>query len=160
VTWTIEQQAEHRRLLVEALRSGDYTQCSSQLTRLPDPDTGHPYEEDCCLGVACKVARINGLELRTDDIGQTVYYRDETSGWEADILPDSVRYFYGFASSNGSLHQAVPIGQYLLAKHKLSDKLAHSLVDLNDSGFSFDEIASEIEAGNVVLTTDGLTEDD
>lgn len=45
--WTPEQQKEHRKLWVEALRSGKYQQATRQLR---DGDAF------CCLGVACEIS--------------------------------------------------------------------------------------------------------
>lgn len=75
------------RLLVNALRSGRYQQGYNRLKTIKE-DTEH-----CCLGVACEVAKLQGLilpeRLRPDG---TVTFG------AVDVLPEVVRDWYGFAS--------------------------------------------------------------
>jgi hypothetical protein len=71
--WTPEQQKEHRKLWVEALRSGKYQQAKGQLA------AGGGF---CCLGVACEVS---GFRYDPDYIS----------------LPQDVMEWLGVAVSNG-----------------------------------------------------------
>lgn len=84
---------ERVRLLVDALRSGQYQQAKGNLAN----EDGY-----CCLGVACEVARINGLPLemeKTPNIrqGWEMFYNDENL-----LLPTEVREWYGFERRDGA----------------------------------------------------------
>ena len=91
------------RLLVDALRSGEFEQGRGRLNR---------DDELCCLGVACVVAQRAGLALRayTDEDGDVHYGRDD-DGWkdEEDYaqLPRSVQEWYGFEFNDPELRAAV-----------------------------------------------------
>ena len=86
ITWTKEQQAEHRKLWVEALRSGKYKQTRKRLR----DETGF-----CCLGVACEVS---GLGRWVE--GRFVLNGDEVTS-ASIMLPQAVREFYGIAHGEG-----------------------------------------------------------
>lgn len=77
------------RLLVDALRSGEYKQGEGSLRRNLE---GNP--KFCCLGVACDIAKKNGLEIKIlgDEEDDNDVFYDE----EGEFLPDSVRDWYGF----------------------------------------------------------------
>ncbi len=116
-TWTPEQQAEHRKLWVEALRSGKYQQTTSQL-RLSG--------RYCCLGVACDLSGVGAWEFNN----YIVTNDDE----EDTTLPDGVKDWLGL-STNG--------GRFDNGKRSEEDS---SLWGLNDNGTTFAEIADIIEA--------------
>lgn len=92
---------ERLTALVAALRSGNYKQGKKAL---------HNTESDtwCCLGVACDVAIMNGLDLESVEIdGLTRYYPGVEVGhkaWEAMTLPQAVKEWYGFEDGNPHLH--------------------------------------------------------
>jgi hypothetical protein len=52
--WTSEQQKEHRKLWVEALRSGKYKQAQSCLR--------NHRGAMCCLGVACEISGLGSFK--------------------------------------------------------------------------------------------------
>jgi len=110
--------AERRRLLAEALRSGEYKQGAGFLSR----DGKY-----CCLGVACEVAIKSGLSVEVvidTGISPKVWYDNE-----AHYLPKSVQKFFGFTS---------PYGEYGPGR---------SLPGDNDTrGLTFSEIADLIES--------------
>lgn len=122
--------------LVDALRSGQYTQTKGRLgiTKAPEnnPDTKVGM---CCLGVACEVAIANGLPLTRAEV--TAF---DKSGFpctvvqydgESAILPDTVRAWLGFNSRHGD--------------HYMSAGEPVTLPMLNDQdGKSFEEIADRI----------------
>src|SRR6185437_10576766 len=89
--WSKEQQKEHRKLWIEALRSGKYKQGEQALHRVED-DT-HKF---CCLGVACEVAVKNGVEISVES-DLYVYMYDKN----AAILPKIVMSYYGLSSKTG-----------------------------------------------------------
>ena len=77
------------RLWVAALRSGEYQQGFSALHR-PEDNTF------CCLGVACDVARKNGLDLPSgSNGGESEYFGDE-----AAFLPLEVQRWLGIGRAN------------------------------------------------------------
>src|SRR4051812_31133925 len=80
---------ERVKLLVDALRSGEYEQGRSYLRQ---------DDSFCCLGVACEVARKNGLEgnweLSNYGAGIQTFGNREYSS--IAMLPAAVIYWYGF----------------------------------------------------------------
>lgn len=118
--WSPEEQREHRKLWVEALRSGKYEQGTDDL-RL---DGGAM----CCLGVACEISGLG----HWDNGGRYVTETDRHTG---ELNPDSdMTDWLGLASGAGSF------GQF--DEHDRRESLAH----LNDTGKSFSEIADIIES--------------
>lgn len=115
------------RKFIAALRSGEYTRGTGALTY----EAADGSYRDCCLGVACKVAIADGLELPTGKFSgtHTVFYGTRK---EVAILPPEVRDFFGFESSNPAL--------------RLADDTMVFATTLNDSfGFSFAKIADAFE---------------
>ena len=114
--------------LVNALRSGRYAQARGSLR------TTDGY---CCLGVACDVwgkGRWSALRVYED------CHLDRA---EVD-LPEAVRVDYRWSSRIGLL-------DITRAPQDPSATDPHiTLAELNDSGFSFSQIADIIEAGLVV----------
>lgn len=90
------------RLLVDALRSGEFTQGHGYLNRRG---------KQCCLGVGCIIALRNDAEVsasQADEPNETVSYYDRTKfGRYEDLsdthLPIVVRDWYGFDSHNPPL---------------------------------------------------------
>ena len=79
MTYTKEEQKQHRAELVEALRSGEYQQT---IRVLRDSDNF------CCLGVACDISGLSEWER----IGiRTFNYLGEKK-----ILPVEIMEYYGF----------------------------------------------------------------
>lgn len=113
---------ENAKKLVAALRSGEYRQGQSVLHNNLD-------DSFCCLGVACDIyMKENG--------GRWLYNEDYYNGLEYlnqwKHLPNLVQKWLGFATPTGDYYQ--------------DDDYLSSLVELNDSGKSFDEIADVIES--------------
>jgi hypothetical protein len=119
-----EEQKGRIRLLVEALRSGQYKQGKERLHRV-SPEGHHTW---CCLGVACDVAIKSGLSVTTE-FDAFPHEGDNVITYDGRVmfLPLSVWGWYGF--DNRDPHA----GDY-------------SLTWWNDNGFSFEKIADEIEA--------------
>lgn len=124
------QTAENRRLWVEALRSGEYTQFAGYLNR------NNKY---CCLGVACEVAMKNGVDLkrtRCEDTGVVDY------GNETELPPGRVVEWLGLATQDGALTGPVQV----------NGRDFHVLTALNDEAdYTFEQIADLIEQGMVKL---------
>ena len=108
---------ENIRLWVDALRSGDYAQGTGVLR--------NAYTDRwCCLGVACDVARKNGLDLPV-----SVNEMTQHNGYDGEYsyLPQKVMDWLGIDARNPRLG-------------------AHMATDLNDNlGASFYLIADAIE---------------
>ena len=117
-----------RARLVEALRSGKYVQARASLRSVDG-------ERYCCLGVACDLYREHALADWTREIAFWHFLGEE------HVLPERVRSWLGFKHDGGVLKNPIRGSRPVLA----------SLVDMNDGGRSFAEIADEIEQGNVVL---------
>lgn len=114
---------------VTALRSGKYEQGTGQLR-----DGNDAY---CCLGVACELFRqMYGKGewewQKTDEKDFPVYAFVVDIEHLVGVLPAAVRDALGFADSEGSYYD--------------DGDNPKSLVNLNDAGMSFAEIASIIES--------------
>lgn len=136
MTYTLDELREHRRLWVEALRSGEYQQARGFLSV---PGVGM-----CCLGVSCDVAIKNGLpierrEATIEPVDVPAYYGEADDGLtvevfgnngEADelVCPRSVAAWLGLAHIDGGWDDG------------------ESLANRNDAGDTFDEIADIIES--------------
>lgn len=125
---------ERIRLLVDALRSGKYRQGRGRLARYYKATKKVKY---CCLGVACEVARDNGLEMqRTYDALYNEYnYILSPTDRDSSLLPLGVQEWFGFGSSSPYLK---------VDQNKFFN--TESASALNDSrGFSFLQIADAFE---------------
>ncbi len=115
---------------VAALRSGDYSQCAGALCRADDITATVSY---CCLGVAAKAA--DALDLGRIYVDSPV---DET--------PRILNLDLGLPEITTPAHTleeaAVRWDNY---KGDVLDSFQKYLVDMNDNGASFSDIADEIE---------------
>lgn len=84
--WTKEQQAEHRKLWVEALRSGKYTQARHRLRR---------GDAMCCLGVACEISGLGAWS----DMG---IYLVQGGRDSMMILPEPVKDWLGLSRTDSA----------------------------------------------------------
>lgn len=109
---------------VDALRSGEYKQTTETL----QDEYGY-----CCLGVACKVAEQNGINVNTDEdngdiSGDSLFSQQDVKNW------------LGLYDNEG-LFETTPSKCYLTT--------------LNDTeGLDFDEIADYIEKYSHILFTE------
>lgn len=127
---------ERRKLLTDALRSGEYRQGRNRLRRHRD---GEP-DGFCCLGVACDVYLKNGGEGHWSEPEATkgwwfVTPKSTETGPDQDYitLPGMVADWYGFREPGGNFDTRFRSGW-------------HSLTNLNDAGTSFSAIADLIDA--------------
>lgn len=121
--------ADSRRLWADALRSGKYRQGQGAL-REKDPAGGA--DKFCCLGVACDVYRENGgalEEIIEGDFGTIVAYRDSGGHTNTGVLPKDVRDWLDITASGTLNHGG-------------------SLTQMNDNGYTFEQLATVIEEGN------------
>jgi hypothetical protein len=121
--WTPEQQKEHRKLWVEALRSGKYQQGRSVLKS--------PAGAMCCLGVACE---ISGLVKWAPLVGTGSNEGHEVDGEDRRFgrfyAPSPVIEWLGLADDAGSF----------------GSSSRESLANMNDDGANFAAIANIIES--------------
>lgn len=89
---------ERTKLLVNGLRSGRFPQISAQLG-IAEDTVAFEVGGFCCLGVACEVAIENGLEISKTINADGVISYDGS----AEILPESVKAWYGFDDTNPKL---------------------------------------------------------
>ena len=111
------------RAWIEALRSGKYRQGRGYLAaRKANDSIWH-----CCLGVACELAVEAGVikRPRINALGQRVYDGSK------QLLPLSVRDWLGLVNGAGAF--ITPAGR------------RHDLVEMNDAGKDFYQIADLIE---------------
>jgi hypothetical protein len=108
---------------VEALRSGKYTQTRRYL---------RTHQGYCCLGVACEVARENGVPLSTVEVEgdpiRTAYNEVDTH------LPDCIMDWLGLSDSDGGYRIDGEEGTRYLTQ------------DNDDEKKTFSEIADIIES--------------
>jgi hypothetical protein len=136
-TYTKEEQAANRKLLADALESGRFKQGEKFLCQKVDGNQLY-----CCLGVACELAMENGVRLVKEeyDAYMNVFYYSGSNGQRiTGVLPCEVKKWLGFTDNNG------------MFTNPLLDDQKMSLVDANDSGSSFLEIAKMIREGKVRL---------
>lgn len=128
--WSREEQAEHRRLWVEAIRSGDYKQGKNVLRDL----TQDLY---CCLGVACDISEL-GLWQQVNNLQYYNIMNENAGMWS--YLPEKVRHWLGLKTNAGDLND---VGKRMLS--------ANTLAYANDMNVDFGKIADTIEAGGLLL---------
>lgn len=90
-----------RQEFYDALRSKVYIQGRQ---RLEYSDHNEKIVRHCCLGVGCRVAMVQGLDLKVDVINKcykrvTSFRFDETD-YDSTILPRHVAEWFGFDLSN------------------------------------------------------------
>jgi hypothetical protein len=117
---------------IEALRSGNYKQTTDLLTR--------SYQSFCCLGVLCDVTNAPKGTSPTGLEGYVLEYANGQTEFSSSTLPNNMATYYGLEDGAG----------FLTLAH-LTDNLGREwnfqveLADLNDQGFTFDQIADVIE---------------
>lgn len=114
----------------EALRSGKYRQGHGTLA-VPDNEGAVQY---CCLGVLCDLAVKEGVipPPRADFAGY-LNFATPTREVESCVLPPEVQVWAGLKSDDGQVPDAAPYSE------------DGSLLGMNDSGATFEEIAAVIE---------------
>lgn len=85
------------QLLVDELRKGTRKQARGTLARRVGKS-----KQYCCLGVACEVAKANGVQLtsRYDEDLENYEYTAASGNSSSGILPEEVAKFFGFVSQN------------------------------------------------------------
>lgn len=128
MTYTKEQQAENRRKWVEALRSGRYPQARHALRM------GAGY---CCLGVACDISGLGRWIHQV--LSRSLVYEVAGGCRSTSTLPHEVRDWLGLLENDAVFSQP---NTTIMD----SPSLCGSLVEMNDTGASFSQIANIIES--------------
>ena len=122
-TYTAEEAKENRKKWIEALRSGEYKQGMGVLR-----------EEDnkfCCLGVACDISGLGEWKYDLEDsdgINLSYVIEESVKKYSNDgLLPLPVQFWVGLRSNAGDAFES------------------GSLIQINDTGSSFKEVADFIE---------------
>lgn len=104
----IKRKSTRRRHLVEALRSGEFEQGFGALESIGSDGV----RRNCCLGVACRVAIKDGLEIEVLEDPAT-HFRGAPTGSAFTVfdgangqLPQSVWEWYGFNTPDGRMTRA------------------------------------------------------
>lgn len=125
--------------LIEALRSGEYTQVTGQLgKRLPDGTVGN-----CCLGVASRLAGVRG---RWAWWGAGIVYDGEPK-----VAPPRVQDWLGVSSCSNPANPDIDYPEeYATYQEQVDDAVLifdgiGSMAELNDAGFTFAQIADILD---------------
>lgn len=113
--------------LIAGLRSGDFKQVVGRLKRT---------DGYCCLGVACEISGLGKWGAKYSESGGFSFRPNDGSIAVLTDLPEPVMKWLGWSTRPGKTHiirRGVNYGFYL--------------VELNDGGLTFDQIADVIEAG-------------
>lgn len=116
---------------VAALRSGEYKQTTKMLCKIEDGVKSY-----CCLGVLTDMGINSGVEIPTviecKPNYKMVMYKSTNQHWTYGVLPDQISDWAGMRTNSGS-------GSYKLSNNYFS------LWQINDAGYSFQQIADVIE---------------
>lgn len=126
---------------VEALRSGKYSQTTGKLHDLGEG--GY-----CCLGVACKLLEEPVVKKQyEDDEDPKAYWGKDENEETFEVLPESYRKKFRFFDGSGGYHidQLTPDERNVVYSIYGIIGETNSLAELNDSGWSFEQLADLIE---------------
>lgn len=129
---------EIKKLWIDALLSGEYQQGQGYLHQIEDQES-----KFCCLGVLCDLAIKNGVPIIVSQRDERITEFDNAS----ESLPESVMEWSGITSVNGGFIYSVSY-QYEEIDGTIIDEeevLEQSLAELNDGGYTFEEIVEDIE---------------
>ena len=112
----------------EALRSGKYNQVQGFLAKKNSKDKDYSY---CCLGVLCEIYFSKHPELKVNETHLQKSYGEERDYYQ---LPNIVQKWAGMQTNKGSFSGN-----------------EGNLIKLNDSGFTFHEIADIICKNQIEL---------
>ena len=130
--FTKEQQAENRKKWVEALRSGDYKQTTGALKNI-----GANVDMFCCLGVACDLSGLG--KWRFPHQGEIDYWDGESM--QSGVLTPRMQDWLGVNNSEVEVY----------IDDEETGERRETLVSLNDSGWTFEQIADLIEDERITL---------
>ena len=128
--YTPAEIREHRRMWVEALRSGAYKQGTGYLCQVTE--TGERYY--CCLGVACEVAGAAATQTVKTHGGVEVVVYDEG---QSTILPLGVTEWLGVVGQNPCVptsHGGAALSHLNDYEHWGFDQIADAIATIPDEG--------------------------
>lgn len=127
---------ENMRKFVAALRSGDYTQGRKRLESIGENGVA----SQCCLGVACRVAIANGVEVAVTTFGNFETL-DTLFDGNTSYMSTKVSQWLGLDENDYS-----DVGWTGNPELLTEDGTAHSATELNDvRGYTFAQIADCFE---------------
>lgn len=137
-TTTPEEYKARRKLLTDALRSGQYKQGQNQLAQHADHECNPNDMLYCCLGVACEIFR---QKVDRGGWNGTSYDLPATDDKEADtgsveFLPYEIQEWYGFQENDGG---------FVSVEDEECDKSSLAILN-DDAGYNFLEIAKVIDS--------------
>ena len=158
--WTPEEQAEHRKLWIEALRSGKYAQAKGALKQNANQRTLDENRDTkyCCLGVACDISGMGQWHST-----QNTFLAPGEILWQSSHLPGPIADWLGIQTADASFEINetgeidIPM-KFVLNITVLP--LKTSLTILNDNQFTFDQIAAIIEQEPAGLLQEHANHDD
>lgn len=132
------QLGPHQQQLVDALLSGNYKQGRKKLTTVVD---GIDY--DCCLGVACKIAGEPSELTSIEPEGETKLVKRYGTREDINYLTGPACEYFGFKHS----------GAKFMTEDGFTTSACgcYSLIQHNDNGKTFPEIASLIKENAPLL---------
>lgn len=126
----VPMDPEVRRRWTAALRSGEFQQGRGKLAAVEETSDERRY---CCLGVLCELAARDGVVTVRDGV-DWVSYMDNDGPMQINYLPRAVASWAGLSSTNPRIRSINVSGD------------TPTLSYLNDSGYTFDQIADVIDA--------------
>lgn len=124
MNWTAEQQREHRKLWVEALRSGKYPQGQRKLRTA---------DGFCCLGVACEISGLGAWDATND-------FKTVGGEYGSRVLPTLVRQWIGLSDAEGDAGNGVCLAA--LNDEGASFAELADVIEREPEGLLIDEVAS------------------
>ena len=136
--WTEQQHRDHRRRLVDELRTGFYQQATGTL-RAPVPvqPKGRSAYAYCIMGVACDVSGLGSWARLNDEGHRYITGMNESAG---GMLNRTLCEYYGFATEQGVYQETVKLSS---DEEPVSDWT--SLIAKSDLGMPLTELADVIE---------------
>lgn len=127
--YSSDEQKQHRKDWVTALRSGEYKQGQCSLR-----NTDNAY---CCLGVAADVCGLFVPLLSLQESHNYFYYGDTTKDADSLVLNKDIMDYYGLTTSSG-----------IYSNSDFYENFTHTslVIDNDNNRLSFVQIANIIES--------------
>lgn len=139
---------------LQALRSGKFRQATAALSQRPLMGDRDPTPSFCCLGVLCEIYReeTGDGEWRNSDLTVLTvldirFHVNSTNTHATQYLPTKVMGWAGLPEKYGANVDVTGIGDRDYSADEPSENggFEQSLAALNDTGFTFEQIADVIE---------------
>lgn len=126
---------------IDALRSGKYKQGKTALLRETEEGCVH-----CCLGVLCEITHTPKFQLNGFGKGLFSFGEEEDEATNTGFLPPSVLKKTGMQEASGVIPtDKLDYVNKIVMQSNLKPAHSYSLSGLNDSGWTFEQIANVIE---------------